>query len=32
MPWNGDPFVDDQVTNLKCDQWGEEIAEAIEKF
>jgi hypothetical protein len=31
MPWNGNPFIDDAVTNKKCDQWREEIAEAIEK-
>jgi hypothetical protein len=32
MPWNGDVFRDDGVTNAKCDKWREEIAEAIERF
>jgi hypothetical protein len=32
MPWNSDVFIDDGVTNEKCDKWREEIAETIERF
>lgn len=32
MPWNGDPFQDNEVTNIDCDTWREEISKAIERY
>ena len=32
MPWNGDVFLDNDVTNSMLDKWREEISNAIDKF
>lgn len=31
MPWNGDVFLGDDVTNRACDEWRERIAALIER-